>query len=60
MDKIKKGGIKIAHCPTEDMIGTFYKTATRCTIRAAKVKDTKFVQQFQHSCAQECVGERKK
>ena len=24
MDKIKKGEIKIAHCPTQDMVGDFF------------------------------------
>lgn len=31
-DKIKKGKVKVAYCPTGKMLADFYKTTSGCTI----------------------------
>jgi len=53
-DQIKKGHVKVAFCPTQDMIADFF-TKPRCSVRAYARKDTKPARQPNRYCSRECV-----
>jgi len=53
-DKIKKGEVKVAFCPTHDMLADFYQATSSNTIQANVQQDTKPALQYKSSSSQEC------
>ena len=56
-DRIKNGEVKVAYCPTNNMLADFFtKPLQGTTFMCMWEKDTKSTKQHKYGCAQECVG----